>query len=186
MVHTSKSTVIRRYAPDSAKLEDAKPSTLQEIQAGDQLRARGDRNADGSEMTAEEIFAGAFPIVEGLIKSVDASAGTISVQDMFSKKAVQVKITADSQLHKIPAEMAQTIRHAAKGYIASGNAGRSSDFLSKPNAANRCECAGWRNRRQWSERRYGARRRDGRQSPRRALASTSSRLLDQTPASCAG
>ncbi len=61
VVHTSKSTVIRRYSPDSAKPEDAKVSTLQEIQVGDQLRARGDRNADGSELAAEEIFTGNFP-----------------------------------------------------------------------------------------------------------------------------
>jgi hypothetical protein len=112
VVRTSKSTVIRRYAPDSAKPEDAKLSSLQEIHVGDQLRARGDRSADGGELAAEEIYAGNFPNVEGLIKSIDASAGTISVQDVLSKKTVQLKITADSQLHKIPAEMAQ--RFAAR------------------------------------------------------------------------
>ncbi len=51
VVHTSKSTIIRRYAPDSAKPEDAKLSTLQEVHAGDQLRARGNRSADGVELT---------------------------------------------------------------------------------------------------------------------------------------
>ena len=107
VVRTSKSTVIRRYAPDSAKPEDAKLSTLQEVHVGDQLRARGERTADGGELAAEEIYAGNFPNVEGLIKSIDASAGTVSVQDVLSKKTVQLKITADSQLHKIPAEMAQ-------------------------------------------------------------------------------
>ena len=45
---------------------------------------------------------GNFPNVEGLIKSIDASTGVISVQDVVSKKTVQLKITADSQLHKIP------------------------------------------------------------------------------------
>ena len=50
VVHASKDTVIRRYAPDSMKFDDAKPSTLQEIQPGDQLRARGNRNADGTEL----------------------------------------------------------------------------------------------------------------------------------------
>lgn len=105
-IHASKSTVVRRYAPDSAKFEDAKPSTLPEIHVGDQLRARGDRSADGSELTAEEIVTGNFPNFAGLIKSVDASAGTMSLQDLASKKTVQLKITADSQLHKIPTEMA--------------------------------------------------------------------------------
>ena len=54
-VKTGKNTVIRRYAPDSIKFDDAKPSTLAEIHAGDQLRARGQRSAGGSEVTAEEI-----------------------------------------------------------------------------------------------------------------------------------
>ena len=68
-----------------------KRSTLQEIQPGDQLRARGDRSADGSELTAEEIVTGAFRNVAGLVNSVDASAGTITVQDLLSKKPVRGK-----------------------------------------------------------------------------------------------
>lgn len=123
LVRASKNTIIRRYAPDSARPEDAKLSTLQEIQIGDQLRARGDRSADGGEMTAEEIFAGNFPVVAGLIRSVDASAGTMSVQDTISKKAVQLKITADSQLHKIPAEMAQRFAMRLKATLPPGAPG---------------------------------------------------------------
>src|SRR5579862_1498860 len=46
-VQASKATVIRRYAPDSVKFDDAKASSLQEIRPGDQLRARGDHSADG-------------------------------------------------------------------------------------------------------------------------------------------
>ncbi len=123
LVRTSKNTVIRRYSPDSVKPEDAKVVTLREVQVGDQLRARGDRSADGAELTAEEIFTGSFPIVEGLIKSVDASAGTLSVQDTFSKKSVELKITADSQLHKIPAEMAQRFAMRLKSSLPPGTPG---------------------------------------------------------------
>ena len=86
VVHTNKTTVIYRYAPDSAKPEDAKPSSLKDIQAGDQLRARGNRNADGSEISAEEIFAEVFPQFAATVKSVDATAGTLSVQDLASKE----------------------------------------------------------------------------------------------------
>src|SRR6202790_2270359 len=122
-LHTSKNTVFRRYAPDSVKFDDAKPSTLQEIQPGDQLRARGDRNADGSELTAEEIVTGSFRNVAGLVNSVDASAGTITVQDLLSKKPVQVRITAESQLHKLPPEMAQRIAMRLKGSMPPGTPG---------------------------------------------------------------
>jgi hypothetical protein len=133
-VHTSKSTVFRRYAPDSVKFDDAKPSTLQEIQPGDQLRARGDRNPDGSELTAEEIVTGSFRNVAGLVNSVDASSGTITVQDLLSKKPVQVKIISESQLHKLPPEMAQRIAMRLKGSMPPGTPGASSG--SAPSAGN--------------------------------------------------
>ncbi len=122
-VHTSKSTVFRRYAQDSVKFDDAKPSTVQEIQAGDQLRARGDRSPDGSQVTAEEIVTGSFRNVAGLVNTVDASSGTITVQDLLSKKPVQVKITSDSQLHKLPPEMAQRIAARLKGTMPAGTPG---------------------------------------------------------------
>jgi len=108
-VHTSRSTVFRRYSPDSIKFEEAKPSTLQEVQAGDQLRARGNRSADGAEFTAEEIVTGKFRNIAGTVSFADPTAGTLTVQDLLSKKAVQVKITADSQLRQLPPEMAQRI-----------------------------------------------------------------------------
>lgn len=120
-VHTSKDTVVRRYAPNSVKFEDAKVSTLQEIHPDDQLRARGSRSADGSEITAEEIVTGAFRNIAGTVNSVDASSGIINVQDLQSKKPVQVKVTSDSQLHKLPPEMAQRFAMRLKG--ATGIAG---------------------------------------------------------------
>ncbi len=123
VVRASKNTVIHRYSPDSVKPEDAKVVALQEVQVGDQLRARGDRSADGGELAAEEIFTGTFPVVAGLIKSVDAGAGTMSVQDTVSNKTVQLKITGDSQLHKIPAEMAQRFAMRLKAALPPGTPG---------------------------------------------------------------
>jgi hypothetical protein len=107
VLHTSKTTVIRRYAPDSVKFDDAKPGTLAEIHAGDQVRARGERSADGGQLTADEIVSGSFRNIAGTVNSVDASSSTVTVHDLLSKKNVTVKITADSQLHQLPAEMAQ-------------------------------------------------------------------------------
>lgn len=136
-VQTSKNTVFRRYAPDSVKFDDAKPSTLQEIQPGDQLRARGERSADGSALTADEIVTGSFRNVAGLVNSVDASAGTITVQDLLSKKPVQVKITSESQLHKLPPEMAQRIATRLKGTLPPGTPGAaSSNSPASPAAGN--------------------------------------------------
>ena len=134
VVHTTKETVVYRYAPDSAKPEDARPSNLAEIRPGDQLRARGNKNTEGTEITAEEIYAGVFPQYAATVRSVDANSGMISVQDLASKKIVQVKISGDSQLHKVPAEMAQMVAMRLKGMMPAGmpGAGGGSQGAAKP------------------------------------------------------
>ncbi len=123
VVHPSKATVIRRYAPDSMKFDDAKSSTLQEIQPGDQLRARGNRSSDGTELAAEEIVTGSFRNVAGIVSSVDASAGTMDVQDLLSKKLVQITVTPDSQLHQLPPEIAQRIAMRLRAAMAGATGG---------------------------------------------------------------
>jgi hypothetical protein len=143
IIRTSKATVIRRYAPDSAKFDDARPGRLQEIHAqtcalqmeqvrnpqkgnavgtcgADQIRARGERSADGSELAAQEIVSGSFPIITATITSADAGSSTLSVHDLSSKKTVLIKVTQDSQLHHVPAEMAQMFAMRLK--VASGSA----------------------------------------------------------------
>ena len=123
VVHTMKDTVVHRYAPDSAKPDDAKPSSLAEIHPGDQLRARGNKNGEGTEISAEEIYAGVFPQYAATVKSVDASSGVLSVLDLASKKTVQVRVSADSQLHKIPPEMAQMFAMRLKSTMPMGTPG---------------------------------------------------------------
>jgi uncharacterized protein DUF5666 len=126
-VHLSKDTILRRYAPDSIKFDDAKSSTLDQIKAGDQLRARGMRSGDGRELTAVEIVCGTFRNIAGTISSIDASASSITVQDLATRKAVTVHITADSQVRKLPLQMAQGIaarlKKAASDSQAPGSAG---------------------------------------------------------------
>jgi hypothetical protein len=126
VVHTAKNTVIRRYSPDSVKFDDAKPSTLAEIHPGDQLRTRGERSADGLQLTAEEIVSGSFRNIAGTVNSTDASTNTINVQDLLTKKSLVVRITADSQLHKLPPEAAQRIAMRLKGSMPSGPSGSNS------------------------------------------------------------
>ena len=135
VVQATKDTVVYRYAPDSAKPEQAKPSSLAEVRPGDQLRARGNKNADGTEITAEEIYAGVFPQYAATVKSVDAASGLLTVQDLASKKTMQVKISPDSQLHKIPAEMAQMFAMRLKGMMAGAARGAQPDAKPAP-AAN--------------------------------------------------
>jgi hypothetical protein len=114
-IHTASTTILRRYAPGSVKFDDAKPSALAEIKTGDQLRARGTRSTDGSEFTAEEIVSGAFRNIAGMIVSIDAAGGSFTVNDLATKKNVEVKLLADSQLRKLPQPMAQGIAMRLKG-----------------------------------------------------------------------
>jgi hypothetical protein len=82
---------------------------MTQTRAGDQLRARGTRSADGGELTAVEVVAGSFRNIAGTIKAVDDANNTITVQDALSKSAIMVKISADSQMKRLPPEMAQRI-----------------------------------------------------------------------------
>src|SRR5580658_793936 len=125
VIHSSNKTVIRRYAPDSVKFDDAKPGTLQDVHPGDQVRARGDRSPEGTDLTADEIVSGAFRNVAGTVNSVDASSSTLSVQDLLSRKTVLVEVTADSQVRHLPPEMAQRIAARLKGAAAGGTAAAS-------------------------------------------------------------
>ena len=115
VIHLSKDTILRRYAQDSVKFDDAKPAPLEQIRPGDQLRARGTRSSDGNELTAGEIVSGTFRNIAGTISAIDPSAGSITVQDLVSKKLITVKITAESQLRKMPPPMAQRIAMRLKG-----------------------------------------------------------------------
>jgi Domain of unknown function (DUF5666) len=118
VIRISKETILRRYAPGSVKFDDAKPGVLAEIKAGDQLRARGTRSADGGELTADEVVSGSFRNIAGPITAIDPATSTISVQDLLSKKIITVKITADSQLRKLPPAMAQRIAMRLRGTAA--------------------------------------------------------------------
>src|SRR5580658_5046167 len=132
VIHTTSTTVIRRYAPDSVKFDDAKLGTLQQIHPGDQVRARGDRSADGGELAAAEIVSGVFPGIAGTVVSADASSSTLSVHDLLANKTVVVKITPDSQLRHLTPEMAQMIAARLKG----GTAGAAPGAASSSNSAN--------------------------------------------------
>ena len=122
LVHTSKSTVLRRYAPDSIKFDDAKPAPLSEIKPGDQLRARGQKTADGKELTADEIVSGTFRSIAGILVSTDAAAGTITVTDLSTKQPVTLRVSTDSQLRKLQPFLAQGIAMRLKAAAAEGTA----------------------------------------------------------------
>ena len=107
IVHFTKDTVLRRYATDSTRFDAAKLAALAEIQTGDQLRARGARSESGTDFHAVEIVSGTFRSIAGTISSSDAATNTLVVQDLASKTSVTLKISAESQMRKLPPQFAE-------------------------------------------------------------------------------
>lgn len=122
-IHTTKDTIVRRYAPYSVNFDDAKISTLDQIKPGDQLRARGKLSDDGKDLAAEEIVSGTFLNLAGPILAVDPAAKTLTITDLISKRPVLVKISSNSQIRQIPPQMAQMIAMRFKGGASDGQAG---------------------------------------------------------------
>jgi hypothetical protein len=111
----SASTQYRRYASDSVKFADAKPSSVAEIQVGDQVRALGDKNDDGTRVTAEEIVSGAFRTFAGTVISVDPAAGTLRVTDLQTNKPVTVRVKEDTLVRRLPEMMAMMLARRIGG-----------------------------------------------------------------------
>ena len=122
-INTSAATKFRRYAGDSVKFEDAKPGTLAQIQVGDQLRMRGTKSEDGSSVQAEEVVSGSFKNLAGLIATIDAANGTLTLKDLATKKTVTVNITANSSVRTLPPQAAAMFAARAKGGAAGGGTG---------------------------------------------------------------
>ena len=122
-VTTSGKTQFRRYAGDSVKFEDAKPGTLAQIQPGDQLRVLGTKSDDGSSIPAEAVVSGSFKNLAGLITTIDAAKGTLTLKDLATKKTVTVTITPNSNVRTLPPQAAAMFAARAKGGAAAGGAG---------------------------------------------------------------
>ncbi len=105
-VETAANTGFRRYANDSIRFSDAKPSAVADIHVGDNLRVLGERSEDGRSIKAEEIVSGSFRNIAGTIISIDAAKGEMRVNNLENKKPLTVKIAADTTLKKLPPEMA--------------------------------------------------------------------------------
>jgi hypothetical protein len=96
----------RRYAPDSVKFDDAKISNYGELAVGDQVRALGDRSADGATFAADKIVSGSFKMVGGTITAIDAAKKEITIKEVQTNKPITIVVNDASMLKKFPAEFA--------------------------------------------------------------------------------
>jgi hypothetical protein len=95
-------TEMRRYAPDSIKFGDAKPSAFNELKVGDQLRALGDRTDDPLRFNPEKIVTGSFRTVGGVVTAVDPATGEIKINELEKKTPLTIIIKQDAVLRRFP------------------------------------------------------------------------------------
>ena len=127
IIESAEKVIFRRYAPDSVRFSDAKPSSFAELKVGNPLRVLGERNADGSRIKPEEILSGSVRTIAGIINSIDATTGEIKITDLQTKKPLIVRINSDSMIRRIPptmaAPMANRPRAGGGSMGVAGNAG---------------------------------------------------------------
>jgi len=115
--------VLLRYAPDSVKFSDAKPSTFEQIKVGDQVRALGTKSEDGSRFTMEKLVSGTFRNFGVTVVSVDIQNRAIAVKDLASGQPILVRTNADSNLHHLPPSAARALAALNSGRTSGGKTG---------------------------------------------------------------
>jgi uncharacterized membrane protein YgcG len=119
-VKTTDATVLKRYAPASVSYDAAQTEPIDTIHSGDQLRARGAKNADNTEIAADEVVTGTFRNISGTILSLDKATSTLILKDLTTKKPVTIHITADVQMRRLQDTMARMLAARLKGGAATG------------------------------------------------------------------
>ena len=104
VIPVTDNTEMLRYAPDSIKFADAKPSDFSELKVGDQLRALGDRTDDPLRFNPQKIVTGSFRTVGGVVTAIDAATGEIKINELEKKTPLTIVIKQDAVLRRFPAE----------------------------------------------------------------------------------
>jgi hypothetical protein len=103
IVPVTDKVMMRRYPPDTIpKYSDAKPSKFEEVKVGDQLRALGDKTADGTHLAAEEVVFGTFRIAGGTVTAIDPATNQIKINDLQTKKPLTIILKPESVLRRYP------------------------------------------------------------------------------------
>lgn len=110
----------RRYASDSVKFADAKPSSFTDLQPGDTLRALGDKSEDGAHLKAEEIVSGAFETIAGTVDSVDTASNEVHITNLQTKKPMVIRINPNTLLRRLEPQVAMMLARRLRPESSSG------------------------------------------------------------------
>lgn len=134
MLISSTAATFRRYTPGSLRFEDAQPSNLAELKAGDQLRALGDKSGDGRAFKAEMIVSGAFKTIGVTIVELDVQKGELKAVTLDQKTPIVISITKDTTLSRIPPPVALTLAQKAASGSGPAKAGQPAGAPTTPTA----------------------------------------------------
>lgn len=123
VIPVAENVEMRRYAPDSIKFADAKVSSFEELKVGDQLRALGERSADGTRFTAEKVVTGSFRTVAGTVTAINPTTGEVNINDLEKKQPLTVVIKQDAVLRRFP-PMSEMAGLFSRGPGAGGTGGQ--------------------------------------------------------------
>ena len=105
VIAVADNTEMRRYAPDSIRFGDAKPSNFGELKVGDQLRALGERTEDPLRFKPEKVVTGSFRTVGGVVTAIDPATGEIKINELEKKNPLTIVIKNDAVLRRFAGMM---------------------------------------------------------------------------------
>jgi hypothetical protein len=103
-VAVTDSTKLFRYAPDSMNIKDATRASFSDLKVGDQLRALGEKSADGTRLSAEEIIAGSTTRTGGQVVAVNPAKNEITIKNGQGQN-ITVIVGQRSSLRRVTPEM---------------------------------------------------------------------------------
>ena len=101
------SAVFTRYSPEHPK--NPTPSQMSEVQAGDQVKIIGEKNAEGTSIAAQQIYSGSFKTLAGTISSIASDGKSLVLKDLTSKQSVTIALADDAGIHKLPPMLAMML-----------------------------------------------------------------------------
>jgi hypothetical protein len=100
---------ILRFAPDTLRTSEARPSSLAELKVGDQVRATGAREPDSARFKPEEVIAGSFTRVFGVVSATSPERGEATIKNEQTGQTVTVAVGKNSTLKRLTPEFVETL-----------------------------------------------------------------------------
>jgi hypothetical protein len=127
ILRTSPQTEFTRYSPERSGR--ASSSELAQIHSGDQVQVIGDKSPDGTTIAVRKIYSAAFRTLNGTVMSIRADGKQLTLKDLATKKPVEILLGDNTNIHKLPPELAMRLAHrlnpsARQGGPPAGSAGQ--------------------------------------------------------------